>query len=135
MMQLAHKNPHLQLKLQDLPERVKQAQNDIWPKECPEALKDGRIEFKATDFLVESPIKGYDIYYVGQPPSCDGYSSYALHPVQLKNIMYVTKTTDIFNIYPTMTLFSHNWPDEECLKILRGVRDALKPTSRVLIRA
>ena len=64
MMQLAHHYPHLQLKLQDLPERVIQAQNEIWPKECPEALKDGRIEFKAIDFFVESPIKGCDIYYV-----------------------------------------------------------------------
>ena len=63
-MQLAHNYPHLQLKLQDLPERVAQAQHDVWPKECPEALKDGRIEFKAMDFFAESPIKGCDIYYV-----------------------------------------------------------------------
>ena len=64
MMQLAHRYPHLQLKLQDSPERVVQAQNEIWPKECPEALKDGRIEFKAMDFFAESPIKECDIYYV-----------------------------------------------------------------------
>jgi hypothetical protein len=63
-MQLAHSYPHLQLKLQDLPKRVMQVQNEIWPKECPEALKDGRIEFKAMDFFAESPIKGCDIYYV-----------------------------------------------------------------------
>jgi hypothetical protein len=63
-MQLAHRYLHLQLKLQDLPERVMQAQSEIWPKECPEALKDGRIEFKAMDFFAESPIKGCDIYYV-----------------------------------------------------------------------
>ena len=30
---------------------------------------------------------------------------------------------------------SHDWPDHDCVTILRGVRDALKPTSRVLIRA
>ena len=63
-MQLAHSHPHLQLKLQDLPNRVTQAQNEIWPKECPEALKEGRIEFKALDFFAESPIRGCDIYYV-----------------------------------------------------------------------
>ena len=63
-MQLAHNYPHLQLKLQDLPETVMQAQRDVWPRECPEALKDGRIEFKAMDFFAESPIKGCDIYYV-----------------------------------------------------------------------
>jgi len=66
MMQLAHSYPHLQLKLQDLPERVMQAENEIWPEECPEALQDGRIEFKGMDFFAESPIKGCDIYYVGQ---------------------------------------------------------------------
>ena len=46
--------------------------------------------------------------------------------------MYVTT---IFKIDPMMTLFSTNWSDEDCVKILRSVRDALKPTSRVLIRA
>ena len=64
LMQLAQTYPHLQLKLQDLPERVMQAQNEIWPFSCPEALEDGRIEFKAMDFFTESPIKGCDIYYV-----------------------------------------------------------------------
>jgi len=79
-MQLAHSYPHLQLKLQDLPECVIQAQDDIWPKKCPEAIRDGRIEFKAMDFFVESPIKGCDIYYVSQPPSCDGYRFHTLDP-------------------------------------------------------
>ena len=63
-MLLAYSHPHLQLELQDLPQHVMQAQNEIWPKECPEALEDDRIEFKVLDFFVESPIKGYDIYYV-----------------------------------------------------------------------
>ena len=63
-MQLARTHTHLELKLQDLPERVMQAQNEVWPKQCPEALKDGRIEFKGMDFFTESPIKGCDIYYV-----------------------------------------------------------------------
>lgn len=63
-MQLARKYPHLQLKLQDTPDRIVEAQTAVWPKECPDALKDGRIEFKAMDFLTESPIKGCDIYFV-----------------------------------------------------------------------
>ena len=63
-MQLAHTHPHLQLKLQDLPERIMQAQKEVWPKACPEALNDGRIEFKAMNFFADSPIKGCDIYYV-----------------------------------------------------------------------
>jgi tRNA1(Val) A37 N6-methylase TrmN6 len=63
-MQLAQRYPHLQLKLQDLPERVEQAETEVWPKECPEAIKENRIEFKGMDFFAESPINGCDIYYV-----------------------------------------------------------------------
>lgn len=63
-MQLAKAHPNLRLKLQDTPERIEQAQNEVWPQECPEAIKDQRIEFKAMDFLTEPPIKRCDVYYV-----------------------------------------------------------------------
>ena len=63
-LQLAKAYPNLNLKLQDLPERMIQARNEVWPKECPQALKEKRIEFKAIDFLAESPIPGCNIYYV-----------------------------------------------------------------------
>jgi hypothetical protein len=63
-MQLAKAYPNLQLKLQDTQERMQQAETHVWPKECPEAIKEQRIEFKAIDFLVESPIKGCDVYFV-----------------------------------------------------------------------
>ncbi|KAJ7487793.1 S-adenosyl-L-methionine-dependent methyltransferase [Mycena latifolia] len=63
-IQLACAHPGLQLKLQDLPDRMEQAENVIWPNECPEALKENRIEFKAIDFFVEAPIAGCDIYYL-----------------------------------------------------------------------
>lgn len=63
-MQLAKAHPNLLLKLQDSPERIDQAQNEVWPVECPEAIRERRIEFKAMDFLTESPIKQCDIYYV-----------------------------------------------------------------------
>lgn len=63
-MQLAKAHPNLRLKLQDMPERIEQAQNEVWPQECPEAIRDQRIEFKAMDFLTEPPIKGCDVYYV-----------------------------------------------------------------------
>lgn len=63
-MQLARAHPTLQLKLQDLPDRIQQAETQVWPKECPEAIKEQRIEFKVIDFLAESPIKGCDIYLV-----------------------------------------------------------------------
>lgn len=63
-MQLAKAYPKLQLKLQDTPERIEQAKTTVWPKDCPEAIVENRIELKAVDFLSESPIEGCDVYYV-----------------------------------------------------------------------
>ena len=34
----------------------------------------------------------------------------------------------------TKTFSSHNWPDDDCVKILSGVRKAMAPHSRVLVR-
>ncbi|KAF7349310.1 3-O-methyltransferase 2 [Mycena sanguinolenta] len=53
-----------ELKLQDLPDRMVQAENEVWPVECPEAIAENRIEFKAIDFFTESPIAGCDVYYL-----------------------------------------------------------------------
>ncbi|KXN85134.1 Sterigmatocystin 8-O-methyltransferase [Leucoagaricus sp. SymC.cos] len=61
-MQLYKRYRHLNLKLQDLPEQTAHAQKVIWPKECPQAIADGRIEFKSADIFVESPIPNCDIY-------------------------------------------------------------------------
>ena len=61
MMQLAERYRHLQLKLQDLSERIKQAETEVWLKECTEAIKESRIEFKGMNFFTESPIEGCDI--------------------------------------------------------------------------
>ncbi|KAG6916944.1 hypothetical protein DXG01_004631 [Tephrocybe rancida] len=95
-MSLIKAYPNLQLKLQDLPDRIHQAETRVWPKEFPTAIDQKRIEFKAMDFFVDSPIEGCDVYY-------------------LKNII-------------------HNWPDNECITILRNIRAVLKPSGRVLIR-
>lgn len=65
-LRLAKAYPTLNLKLQDLPECMVQAKNEIWPKECPEAIAEKRIEFEAIDFLTESPIKGCNVYYVSR---------------------------------------------------------------------
>ncbi|KAF5363265.1 hypothetical protein D9756_001091 [Leucocoprinus leucothites] len=35
---------------------------ESWPKECPQAIADGKIEFKFVDLFVESPIANCDIY-------------------------------------------------------------------------
>ncbi|KAJ7895694.1 S-adenosyl-L-methionine-dependent methyltransferase [Mycena leptocephala] len=94
-MQLAKAHPQLQLKLQDMPDRMVQAKNVIWPEQCPEALQENRIEFKAINFLTESPIQGCDVYY-------------------LKNIL-------------------HDWNSKDCVTILKNVKKAMKPGSRVLI--
>ncbi|PBK60856.1 S-adenosyl-L-methionine-dependent methyltransferase [Armillaria solidipes] len=56
-MQLANVYPNLRIVLQDLPAPIELAKNEIWPKSCPAAIEDGRIEFKAFDFLTESPLK------------------------------------------------------------------------------
>lgn len=69
-MKLCKQHPHLVFKLQDLPERIHQAQTDFWPSKCPEAIADGRIEFKAFDMLLEPPISGCDIYFVSSASLC-----------------------------------------------------------------
>ncbi|KAG6901385.1 hypothetical protein C0995_012649 [Termitomyces sp. Mi166 len=96
-MELIKIYPNLQLKLQDLPSRIDQAETEVWPKLLPSAIAEKRIEFKAINFIVDSPIEGCDVYY-------------------LKGII-------------------HNWPDKECIQILRNIRAVLKPSARVLLRA
>ncbi|KAJ7152578.1 S-adenosyl-L-methionine-dependent methyltransferase [Mycena crocata] len=63
-IQLARAHPGLQLKLQDLPDRMMQAESVVWPAECPEAIEKNRIEFRAIDFFAEPPIAGCDVYYI-----------------------------------------------------------------------
>ncbi|KAJ7637169.1 S-adenosyl-L-methionine-dependent methyltransferase [Roridomyces roridus] len=76
---LARAHPSLQLKLQDIPDRVVQAETVVWPTQCPEAIRENRIEFKAVDFFRESPIAGCDVYY-------------------LKNIIHVFPTAECLTI-------------------------------------
>ncbi|CAK5272568.1 unnamed protein product [Mycena citricolor] len=61
---LARAYPKLRIMLQDLPDRMVQARDVVWPAECPEALEQGRVEFRAVDFLVEPPVPGCDVYYM-----------------------------------------------------------------------
>ncbi|KAG6919697.1 hypothetical protein DXG01_002643 [Tephrocybe rancida] len=67
-IQLAKAYPKLRYKLQDTPERIRQAKEEVWPEKCPEAIAQNRIEFKAMDFFVESPIANCDVYYPACPP-------------------------------------------------------------------
>lgn len=63
-MQLHKAHPNLQIVLQDLPQTIQQAESDVWPKLCPEAIEKQKVQFKSFDFLAESPVSGCDIYYV-----------------------------------------------------------------------
>ena len=33
--------------------------NEVWPKECPEAIAERRITFEPIDFFASSPVPGY----------------------------------------------------------------------------
>jgi hypothetical protein len=130
-MQLAKAHPTLQLKLQDLPERILQAKNEVWPKECPEAIQENRIEFEPIDFLSESPIKDCNVYYVGS------HFSYTFFISRDANI--AAQEHYVCFIYRGILRLahsscSHDWPDEACVRILTGVRKAMAPYSRVLVR-
>ncbi|KAJ3570740.1 hypothetical protein NP233_g4206 [Leucocoprinus birnbaumii] len=61
-MKLYRHFPHLVFKLQDMPERIHQAQNEIWPQECPEAIANSKVQFKGVNLLVEAPLPNCDIY-------------------------------------------------------------------------
>ncbi|KAK0184328.1 S-adenosyl-L-methionine-dependent methyltransferase [Armillaria mellea] len=63
-MQLADAHPNLRIVLQDVPSQIEMAKNEVWPKSCPGAVEDGRVEFKAIDFFVESPVEGCDVYFL-----------------------------------------------------------------------
>lgn len=63
-MQLADAYPNLRIVLQDVPAQIEMAKNEVWPKSCPAAVVDGRVEFKAIDFFAESPVKGCDVYFL-----------------------------------------------------------------------
>lgn len=63
-MQLADAHHNLRIVLQDLPSQIEMAKNEVWPKLCPAAIVDGRVQFKTIDFFSESPVKDCDIYFV-----------------------------------------------------------------------
>ena len=134
-IQLAKTHPNLRLILQDLPERIQQAKDEIWPKECSEAIAEGRITFEPIDFFASSPVPGCNVYFVR-----DSYLSFFLpfltENSQLKNIMCVLILLTIQVVSGVMMKIfsSHNWPDADCIKILSSVKKAMAPHSRVLIR-
>lgn len=130
LIKIGKAHPHLQLKLQDIPERVEQAKEIAWPREFPEAMEEKRIEFKPVNFFTESPIAGCDVYYVSSTdillqPVLNFYTIAEAYPVcrAFTCILYSANTSS-----------SHDWQDSQCLEILRNLRKAMGPHSRVLIR-
>lgn len=43
---------------------VKQGLEQVWPKENPEALKDGRVQFVAHSFFDKNPTEEADVYFL-----------------------------------------------------------------------
>ncbi|MCJ1467792.1 hypothetical protein MMC07_006417 [Pseudocyphellaria aurata] len=63
-IQLSWRYPRLNFVLQDHGPVLKQAEGEVWPKENPTALKNGRIRFMEHDFFKKNPIEGADVYWL-----------------------------------------------------------------------
>jgi O-methyltransferase domain len=64
VLQLLQVYSKLRCIVQDRPEVIKQAKEEIWPQEAPAALKDGRVAFMEHDFFQPNPVKGADVYWL-----------------------------------------------------------------------
>ncbi|KAI1324237.1 S-adenosyl-L-methionine-dependent methyltransferase [Xylariaceae sp. FL0255] len=63
-LQLSHIYPDLKFVLQDRAPALHQAQTEIWPRENPEALKGGRIQFMPHNFFETNPVQNADVYWL-----------------------------------------------------------------------
>lgn len=50
--------------VQDREEVIKQAKEEVWPREAPDAVRDGRVSFIVADFFEVNPVTGADIYWL-----------------------------------------------------------------------
>lgn len=113
-LQLLPVYPKLRFIIQDRAEVLEQAQRDIWPREAPEAVRDGRVTFMVHDFFKPNPVQGAAIYW-------------------LRGILYVSKHLHDNENLLTIDLYRHDWSDSYCVQILSALREALSPSSRILI--
>ncbi|KAI4225567.1 MAG: hypothetical protein L6R36_003818 [Xanthoria steineri] len=95
VLQLLPVYPQLKFVVQDRLENVQQGEEDIFPREAPDAIPSGRVRFMAHDFFQENPVKGADVYW-------------------LRGIL-------------------HDWSDGYCVQILKGLKAAMSPSSKILI--
>lgn len=63
-IQLSRLYPNLKFVIQDRAPVLKQGQEDVWPKENPKALAEGRVTFTPHDFFKPNPVKGADVYWM-----------------------------------------------------------------------
>lgn len=63
ILQLLPVYPRLKFVLQDRPENVEKAEKEVFPREAPDAIPSGRIQFMSHDFFVPNPVKGADVYW------------------------------------------------------------------------
>ncbi|KZP16928.1 S-adenosyl-L-methionine-dependent methyltransferase [Athelia psychrophila] len=103
----------LHVTLQDQPSLREESQH-LLDAQCPGAVRENRIDIVPIDFLKESPVKDQDIYYV--------YPTTLLSPLTYSDIYY-----------KQLRHIVHNWPDSDAIRILKNVRAAMKPDSRLLL--
>jgi hypothetical protein len=63
-LQLSKIHPKLRFEVQDRGLVVKQGLEQVWPKENPDAIADGRIKFVEHSFFEKNPHEGADIYHL-----------------------------------------------------------------------
>ncbi|KAF4615892.1 hypothetical protein D9613_011402 [Agrocybe pediades] len=61
-IEMARAYPNLRFVLQDLPERLKQGQHEIWPERSPGAMD--RVQWVPVNFFKDPPVSGCDVYFL-----------------------------------------------------------------------
>ncbi|KIK62301.1 hypothetical protein GYMLUDRAFT_242974 [Collybiopsis luxurians FD-317 M1] len=60
---LVRAHPHIKVVLQDQPQVIEMAKQ-LWAKEYPSAIEQGKVEFVPFDFLKDTAVEGCDFYYL-----------------------------------------------------------------------
>lgn len=63
-LQLSKLFPKLKVVLQDVVPTIKQAETLVWPKQHPEAIESGTVQFTPHDFFTCNPVKDAEVYYL-----------------------------------------------------------------------
>jgi hypothetical protein len=63
-LQLSKVYPDLKFVVQDRGPVIKQGLEQVWPKENPEALNSGRVQFLEHSFFNKNPTEGAEIYFL-----------------------------------------------------------------------